>query len=247
MRPTGRFAPTYTSVMAELGLTRRQRTAEPRLLGLTATPYRGYNVDETAWLVRRYSSNRLDAGAFASDDPEVVIRELQDMRVLAQADHDTIEGGRISLYPDELRQVKQAPWLPQSAEERIARDPGRTQRIIEAYEERILRVDPKWPTLIFATSVEHAQTVSALLNRMGVRARAVSGETDPSSRRSIVEAFRAGEIQALVNYAVFREGFDAPKTRAINRRSSRLQPQPVLPDDRGGGCGARKTVAMTAA
>ena len=174
------IAPTYTSVMAELGLTRRQRTAEPRLLGLTATPYRGYNVDETAWLVRRYSSNRLDAGAFASDDPEVVIRELQDMRVLAQADHDTIEGGRISLYPDELRQVKQAPWLPQSAEERIARDPGRTQRIIEAYEERILRVDPKWPTLIFATSVEHAQTVSALLNRMGVRARAVSGETDPS-------------------------------------------------------------------
>ena len=208
-------APTYTSVMAELGLTRRQRTAEPRLLGLTATPYRGYNVEETAWLVRRYSSNRLDADAFPSDDPEDVIRELQAMRVLAQADHDTIEGGRISLYPDELRQVEQAPWLPQSAEERIARDPGRTQRIIAAYEERILSVDPDWPTLIFATSVEHAQTVSALLNRMGVKARAVSGETDASSRRSIVEAFRAGEVQALVNYAVFREGFDAPKTRAI--------------------------------
>ena len=26
---------------------------------------------------------------------------------------------------------------------------------------------------------------------------------------------RGGEIQALVNYAVFREGFDAPRTRAI--------------------------------
>ena len=42
-----------------------------------------------------------------------------------------------------------------------------------------------------------------------------AGETDPSSRRSIVEAFRAGKVQALVNYTVFREGFDAPKTRAI--------------------------------
>ena len=208
-------APTYTSVMQELGLTRWQRSAEPRLLGLTATPYRGHDEAETRWLVRRYSSNRLDVGAFASDDPEDVIRELQDMEVLAQADHDTIEGGRISLDPDELRQVRQAPWLPQSAEERIARDPGRTTRIIEAYKEHILSVDPKWPTLIFATSVEHAQTVSALLNRIGVKARAVSGATDPSSRRSIVEAFRAGEIQALVNYAVFREGFDAPKTRAI--------------------------------
>ena len=208
-------APTYTSVMQDLGLTRWQRDTEPCLLGLTATPYRGHDEAETARLVRRYNSNRLAAGAFASDDPEDVIRELQDMRVLAQADHDTIEGGRISLYPDELRQVKQAPWLPRSAEERIGQDAGRTQRIIAAYKEHILSVDPNWPTLIFATSVEHAQTVSALLNRIGVRARAVSGETDPSSRRSIVEAFRAGEIQALVNYAVFREGFDAPKTRAI--------------------------------
>ena len=209
------IAPTYTSVMVELGFTRRRRATEPRLLGLTATPYRGYNAEETRWLVNRYGRNRLDAGAFASDESEAVIRELQDMRVLAQADHDTIEGGRISLYPDELRQVKQAPWLPQSAERRIGRDSGRTQRIIEAYEEHILSVDPKWPTLIFATSVEHAQTVSALLNRKGIRARAVSGDTDPSSRRSIVQAFRSGEIQALVNYAVFREGFDAPKTRAI--------------------------------
>ena len=31
----------------------------------------------------------------------------------------------------------------------------------------------------------------------------------------MVEEFRCGEIRALVNYGVFREGFDAPKTRAI--------------------------------
>ena len=34
-------------------------------------------------------------------------------------------------------------------------------------------------------------------------------------RRRMVEEFRSGEIRALVNYNVFREGFDAPKTRAI--------------------------------
>ena len=37
----------------------------------------------------------------------------------------------------------------------------------------------------------------------------------PSVRRRIVEQFRAGEINVLVNYGIFREGFDAPKTRAI--------------------------------
>ncbi len=205
-------APTSTLVMQELGLTRWRRSHEPFLIGLTATPYRGHDVAETARLVNRYGSNRLDLGAFTNDDPEDVIRELQTMRILAQADHDTIEGGTFSMSDDELRQSRETPWLPRSVEERIAYDTGRTQRIVQAYEDHI---DSDWPTLIFATSVEHAQTVAALLASVGVRARAVSAATDASSRRRIVDEFRAGEIKALVNYGIFREGFDAPKTRAI--------------------------------
>ncbi len=72
-----------------------------------------------------------------------------------------------------------------------------------------------WPTLVFATSVEHSQTLAALLTSMGIKARAVSAKTETFVHRRIVEEFRAGEIQALVNYGIFREGFDAPKTRAI--------------------------------
>ncbi|MCY4326775.1 MAG: DEAD/DEAH box helicase family protein [Rhodobacteraceae bacterium] len=210
-------APTFTSVMEEIGLTRRRSADEPLLLGLTATPYRGYDEDETRWLVNRYGRNRLDEGAFSSDDAEDVIRELQSMGVLAQADHALIEGETLSL--DELMEGtsqsedwQNLPWLPQSAEDRIAGSVERTERILNAYEEHI---DPDWPTLIFATSVEHAKTMSALLNKQGVRARAVSGDTETLTRRRLVEEFRQGEIKALVNYGVFREGFDAPRTRAI--------------------------------
>ena len=206
------IAPTVTSVMREIGLTRWKRSGEPFLLGLTATPYRGHDAEETARLVHRYGSNRLDAGAFASDDPQEVIRELQQMRVLARADHETIDGGVYSLDGEEKKQAASTPWLPRSVEDRIARDPTRTERIIDAYE---THVEPDWPTLIFATSVEHAQTVAALLNIRGVRSRAVSATTEPATRRRVVEDFRRGEIRALVNYGVFREGFDAPKTRAI--------------------------------
>ena len=205
-------APTFTSVMQELGLTRWRRPDEPFLIGLTATPYRGYDEAETQRLVNRYGSNRLDSSTFTSDDPEEVIQELQEMRVLARADHVTIEGGRFSLSQDELRQAREVPWLPRSVEDRIARDTDRTQQIIHAYQEHI---DPEWPTLIFATSVEHSQTVAALLTSMGVKARAVSGTTETSIRRRVVEEFREGRVKALVNYGVFREGFDAPKTRAI--------------------------------
>ena len=206
------IAPTSTSVMQDVGLTRWQRPDEPFLLGLTATPYRGHDEEETARLVNRYSANRLDAGAFGSDNPEDVITDLQEMHVLARADHETIQGGVFSLDADELRQMESVPWLPQSVEARIAQDSERTERIIKAYESH---VGPSWPTLIFATSVEHAQVVAALLNRKGIKSRAVSGSTEFSTRLRVVEEFRRGEIRALVNYNVFREGFDAPKTRAI--------------------------------
>ena len=218
------IAPTFTSVMQDIGLTRSQGQDEPFMLGLTATPYRGRDAEETKRLAGRYGGRRLDSGAFESDEAESVIRELQDMGVLAQADHQTIDGGTFSLddilkgsldsedLSRELEKWLELPWLPQTVEEQIARSAERTQRIVEAYEEHI---EPDWPTLIFATSVEHAQTVAALLNRKGIRSRAVSGQTETAIRRRVVEEFRREEIKALVNYGVFREGFDAPRTRAI--------------------------------
>lgn len=218
------IAPTFTSVMEEIGLTRFQRAEEPFLLGLTATPYRGHDEEETHRLVRRYGSKRLDWGAFESNEPEDVIHELQNMNMLAQAEHQTVEGETFSLDAlldesvdkDKLQQILDKwlalPWLPESVEKRLAQSAERTKRIVEAYEKH---VEPGWPTLIFATSVEHAQTVAALLNRRGIRSRPVSGETGTATRRRVVKEFRHGEIQALVNYGVFREGFDAPRTRAI--------------------------------
>ena len=216
-------APTFTSVMKEIALTHRREEDEPFLIGLTATPYRGYDVAETTRLVRRYGTTRLDSGAFADDHPQRVIQELQGDGVLAQADQEVIEGDTFRLRPEEWEQIARfvrgpqqlkrlLAWLPQSVEDRIAHSAQRTRRILDAYKDHI---GPDWPTLIFATSVEHAQTLAALLNRQGIASRAVSGTTEPATRRRVVEGFRNGDIKALVNYAVFREGFDAPKTRAI--------------------------------
>ncbi len=214
------IAPTFTSVMKEIGLTRFRRTDEMFLLGLTATPYRGRDEEDTRRLVKRYGSNRLDSGAFASDDPQVVIRQLQETEVLAKADHETIQGSTFSRetfaaeeWIELSKELKlDLPWLPRIVENRIAQDSERTRRIIKAYKRH---VEPGWPTLIFATSVEHAQTLAALLSLKGIRSRAVSGQTETATRRRVVEEFRNGEVETLVNYSVFREGFDAPKTRAI--------------------------------
>ena len=200
----------FSSVLKEIGLTRFKRANEPFMLGLTATPYRGHDTIETARLVHRYGSKRLDSGAFANDDPADVIRELQKKGVLAQADHVTIEGETFPLETnldgspgnsELIRELdkwleRKLPWLPPSVEEHIAMSTERTKRIVEAYFEHI---DPEWSTLIFATSVKHAQTVAALFHRRGIRSRAVSGNTETAVRRRVVEEFRSGEIKALVN------------------------------------------------
>ena len=126
--------------------------------------------------------------------------------MLARADQLVIEGGKFQLTPGELEEVSKfargashrehlLAWLPQSVENRVAQDKQRTERIIEAYRSRI---EPDWPTLIFATSVEHSKTLAALLNLQGITARSVSGTTEPSVRRRVVEEFRSGEIAALV-------------------------------------------------
>ena len=211
----GSIAPSYTQLMSELGLTFRRTEDEIALLGLTATPYRGIDEDETERLVRRYGRNRLDSGAFDSDDPEEVIGQLQEMTVLADVDHDVIAGATVQLTEKEKDQATRTPWLPDSVEERLASDTKRTNAIVRAYKTQVRDIRTNAPTLIFATSVAHAETIAAVLSLEGIAARAVSSKTETSVRRSIVEQFRAGEIDVLVNYGVFREGFDAPKTRAI--------------------------------
>ena len=218
-------APMATSVMEELGLTRWKRSDELFLIGLTATPYRGRSERETARLASRYGRNRLDAGAFcatepeSTPEPEAVVRRLQEDGILAKVDHEMVEGaGDFTLTGaerDELDSTPHHAWLPRKAEQRLAADQKRNERIVGAYMRFVADRDPTWPTLIFATSVEHSHTIATLLNLEGIRARSVSGETETYSRRQVVEEFRRGEVQVLVNYRVFAEGFDAPNTRVI--------------------------------
>lgn len=206
------IAPSYTSVLQAMGLTRRFRDREPTLIGLTATPYRT-NKEETSRLRSRYGAKRLDHGIFPTQNSEAVVRLLQADNVLAKAEHAIIDGGEFDLSDAERREIERNPyWLPQSVEDQIAQDNTRTQRILDAYRNK---VDPNWPTIIFATSVAHAEVLAGLLNADGIDARAVSGNTKTSFRHQMVQEFRAGRINVLVNYGIFREGFDAPKTRAI--------------------------------
>lgn len=205
----GSVTPSYTEILRRLDLTPRH-TARP-FIGLTATPFRGRTHDEgseTLRLVNRYGGNRFDHGVFEDDDPYPLLRT---MGVLADAEFAVLEGVEFELSESELDQFETFDRLPSAVEARLGLDADRNARIVD----RVKQLPRDWPTLVFATSLDHAELLAALLAKEGRTARAISSRTDPSARRNAIGQFRAGEIQVLTNYGVLTTGFDAPKIRAL--------------------------------
>ncbi|MEU5096158.1 DEAD/DEAH box helicase [Streptomyces sp. NPDC020996] len=196
----------YTEILSQLGLT--QYETGRHLLGLTATPFRNTNEEETRRLVNRFGNRRLDQGVFPSGDP---YRDLQDWGMLAQVEHRTLEGGRIELTRDEKTHADRMAVLSRSAEQRLADDHARSRRIVDS----VADLPSDWPTLLFATSVDHAKYLAAMLNDLGIRSAAVDSTTSMQDRRTRIENFRSGRIQVLTNYGVLTQGFDAPATRVV--------------------------------
>ncbi|MFE7295100.1 DEAD/DEAH box helicase [Streptomyces sp. NPDC057579] len=196
----------FTTLLGHLDLT-RHRTSR-HLIGLTATPYRN-NMELTRLLVQRFG-NRLDTGVFEGD-LAAAIRQLQRIGVLSQVEHRELEGADIALTPDELAQSEKFATLPKGAEQRLAENHDRNQRIVD----EIAGMPSDWPVLVFATSVAHAKLLSAKLGDRGVKAAAIDSTTPTSERRKQIEDFRKRRIQVLTNYGVLTQGFDAPATRAV--------------------------------
>ncbi|WP_435879937.1 DEAD/DEAH box helicase [Streptomyces werraensis] len=196
----------YTEILGLLGLT--QYETRRHLLGLTATPFRNTNEDETRRLITRFGNRRLDEGVFPSGDP---YRDLQEWGMLAQVEHRTLEGGRITLDQDEKTHAERMAMLSRAAEQRLADDHARSQRIVES----VAALPSDWPTLLFATSVDHAKYLAAMLNDRGVPSAAVDSTTSTQDRRTRIENFRNSRIRVLTNYGVLTQGFDAPATRVV--------------------------------
>jgi superfamily II DNA or RNA helicase len=197
--------PEFTSLLEWQGISRGKDRCP--LIGLTATPYRGRSEEETLRLVRRYGENRLDAGILGEDPYST----LQAMGVLSQVKHVLLNGVELRLSEEELGQLMQTMRLPASAEDRLGLNASRNQVLLDS----IKKLPADWTALLFATSVDHAQTMAALLSLEGIVAAPISAATDPGMRRYCIEQFRAAKIRVLTNYGVLAQGFDAPAVRAV--------------------------------
>lgn len=199
-------APSYTRVLDWMGRGRSRRERRP-LIGLTATPFRNTNVEETKRLALRYDENRLDEGAFA-DDPYA---QLQDRGVLARVNHRLLQGSDVHMSAAEIQQIESMRFVPKTVESKLGEDLQRNQRIVDS----VAELPSDWTALLFATSVENSRVLAAQLTHRGIPAVAISGDTDTAARRHYVEEFKEGRIRVITNYNVLTQGFDAPAVRAV--------------------------------
>ena len=69
--------------------------------------------------------------------------------------------------------------------------------------------------ITYAIDIKHAEHIAAHYRSHGICAVAISSKTNAEERCQLIEDFRRGEIQVLVNVDLFGEGFDCPDVEFI--------------------------------
>ncbi|MDW8244774.1 MAG: DEAD/DEAH box helicase [Thermogemmata sp.] len=209
-------APTYKHLLHLLAPT--DQTA---ILGLSATPGRSWlNSEEDRKLADFFARRKVTLRVEGYNNP---VEYLQREGYLAQVEYVHLPytpGQDFRLSETELREIKDGLDIPESVLHRLAADHQRNFLILKRAMEE---ADRGSKILLFACSVEHAQTLTNLLLTKGYKAAVVTGSTPPERRRRLIAQFRDGdEVQILANYGVLTTGFDAPRTNvAIIARPTR--------------------------
>lgn len=96
---------------------------------------------------------------------------------------------------------------------RAVNTPARNQLVVDATRELVLK-DTR-PTLVFAADIAHTEALAHCFERAGARAAAIHSRMSSSHRRALLERFRTGELELLVNCELLIEGIDLPFVSGI--------------------------------
>lgn len=79
--------------------------------------------------------------------------------------------------------------------------------VADLYKTRFSKV----PGVLYTAGVQHAKNVAKALQKEGIVARAVSGETPKRELAEILAAFERGEVDVLCNAMLLAEGWNSPR------------------------------------
>lgn len=113
---------------------------------------------------------------------------------------------------EELRGVrKTVADFDMEAVEKIMNRRAINQKVVDEW----LNKSSDRKTIVFCSTVKHAEDLCIEFNEAGVVAATVTGDTPKDDREEILHDLSYGDTQVVVNVAVLTEGFDAPPVSCI--------------------------------
>lgn len=203
------IAPTYKKVIERLA-DAGQKNA---LLGLTATPGRTWaDIEADQELSEFFNEKKVMLEVQGWENPvDYLIAE----QYLAKPNFRTIRYEREEPLNGLAEPAKSAVEdYSSDILDQLAQDASRNSVILREVNDLIDEGHTR--IIVFASSVRHAEILTAILSATGVKAAFVTGETSEINRRRAIKEFRSDVSRPMVmcNFGVLTTGFDAPRTSA---------------------------------
>lgn len=174
--------------------TAMKRNPKMQLLLVTATPNRG---DKKA--LRSVVSNVAD---------QISLKELIDAKHLVRPRSLVVD---IGVQGELLGVRKTINDFDMTAVEAIMDKEVLNDRVVTEWR----KVAGERQTVIFCSTVAHAEHVADAFRQSGVTAACIEGKMSAADRRNVLAAYDRGEIQIITNVAVLTEGWDHQPTSCV--------------------------------
>jgi superfamily II DNA or RNA helicase len=175
----------------------RELNPEVRIFGVTATPGRG-------------DRKRLSC-AFDNLADQITLGELVGSGHLVEPRAFVMDVG----LNDELSDVRRASGGRGEYDLNEVEDLLNVEVVTERVIEEWRKVAADRQTVVFCSTVTHAEDVALAFREAGVKAESVDGDTDKTVRAARLGALATGDLQVLVNVAVATEGWDCPPAACV--------------------------------
>ena len=175
------------------------------LLGLTATPGLGQSSDDASYsLSTYYQSNKISITDEYYTEIANPITHLVERGFLAKIKRIEIDSETVAI--DSTTEQDGEFVFTQKTLKHLSTDAKRNSSIINI----IKNNHEKNKILVFTCGLEHNRIIKTLLTDARIESETIDQGT--KNRNTIINRFKEGDLNILLNFGVLTTGFDAPKT-----------------------------------
>lgn len=180
-----------------------QRFPEAKVVGLTATPFRGDEQPLAGEVIYRYSFTRAMLKGY--------IKQIVSRNVAPAVISFTYRDEQRRHTLEEVLRLREERWFSKG----VALAPECNQHIAEASIQRCnaLRAETgiQHQVIAVACSVDHARQVRSVYEQCGYRAREIHSDMAEETRDEVLSDLELGRLDAIVQVQMLGEGFDHPR------------------------------------